>query len=125
MRIFFRQPLIDIAGICVSALCAIHCTVLPLVLTISAFNGFLFLDDPKLESMVLVASAIIGTLSLLASYLRYHRKFSAIGILLLGFVLIALGRVTGNPLTESIVTPLGAITIAIAHFSNIKLCRSS
>jgi hypothetical protein len=92
-------------------------------MSISAFSGFVFLDDPVLENIVLFVSAVLGVASLFPSYFRHHRKPTAIGILLFGFFLIGLGRFMVN-VNESVLVSSGAASVASAHFLNFKLCKS-
>jgi len=112
----------DSTGIIASALCAVHCALLPVLLSISAFSGLAFLDNPLLERIFLCGSMALGISSLLPGYFRYHRKVTAIGILLFGFLCIALSVITHHVIAEVIFVTLGAMMIALAHFLNRKMC---
>jgi len=118
------QVLMDGAGILTSSLCAIHCTVLPVLLSISAFSGLVFLDEAVLENIILSGSIALGVSSMLPAYFRNHRKLTAVGILLLGFLFIVLAKIMHNVIYETIFISIGAMMIALAHFLNNKLCAN-
>lgn len=106
-----------------SSVCTIHCLLLPVILSMSAFSSFVFLSDPVLENIFLAVSSLVAVSSLLPAYIRHHRKFTAIGILLFGFLFIGLSRfVDGFP--EALLTSSGAATVALAHYVNFRLCKN-
>jgi hypothetical protein len=125
MRIFSNTILLDKTGILVSALCAVHCLFIPILLSLSMFSGLKFLGDPKLENTILVISSVLGASSLFPSYFKHHRNLAAIGILLFGLLLIGLSRFKVNDVYEVILTSTGAATVASAHFMNFKVCKNS
>jgi hypothetical protein len=114
--------LLDKAGMWTSAICMLHCITLPLLISASAFNGLLFLDDHRIEGTVIGISVLLGTSSLLPSYSRHHRKIFPVLILLSGFVVIGVSRVIVN-VNESVLTSSGAALVASAHFFNFRLCK--
>jgi hypothetical protein len=124
MRAFFGYASWDVAGMVVSALCVLHCIAVPALLSFTVFSSLAFLGDSSTEYVILVASALLGTGSLLPSYFRHHQKLTAICILLAGFLLIGLGRFNVTDVYETILTSAGAVAVASAHFCNWRLCRS-
>lgn len=122
-KILSRQSSIDTVGILASSICAIHCLLLPMILSMSAFGGFVFLNNPVLENIFLATSAFVAIGSLLTSYIRHHRKFTAIGILLFGFLFIGLSRFVAG-FNESLLTSSGAAMVALAHYVNFRLCKN-
>lgn len=123
-RIVSRQSSIDVVGIIASTVCAMHCLLLPVILSMSAFSGFMLVNHPILENVFIGGSVVVSTSSLLPAYSRHHHKFTAIIILLFGFLLIGLGRfVTG--FDESLLTSSGALMVTLAHYVNFKLCKNT
>lgn len=122
MKSLTTQRIMDTTGFLVSALCAIHCLAVPVLLSFAAF-GSLALDDPSIEHIVLGLSAALGIGSLLPSYFKHHRKFTALGVLLLGLFLVAIGRLVDNSLVEVLLTTSGALGVAAGHTINFKLCK--
>lgn len=122
MKSLTAQRIMDRAGFMVSALCAVHCLAVPILLSFAAF-GSLALDHPSFEHLVLGVSATLGVGSLLPSYFKHHRKFTALGVLMLGLLLIGLGRFVDHRIAEVLLTTSGALGVAIGHTINFKLCK--
>ncbi|MFZ6013987.1 MAG: MerC domain-containing protein [Bacteroidota bacterium] len=112
--------LLDKAGMWTSALCALHCVALPMLVTISSLGGLVILDTPVVENTLFGVSVLLGTSSLFPSYFKHHRRLYPILILLSGFFLIGLSRFMVN---ESMVVSLGATLLASAHFFNYSLFK--
>jgi hypothetical protein len=123
MKRFLAQPSLDTTGFWASAICAVHCVAVPVLLSFTAFSSLAFLEDASVEYTILSLSIIIGVASLLPSYFRHHRKLNALLILFIGFMLIGLSRFTEVDLFESMLTSGGAATVASAHVVNFKLCK--
>jgi hypothetical protein len=122
-RIMFSQNILDKTGMLASGLCAVHCLVLPVFLSFSAFSGISFLNDSLQENSVLVVSFVLGVASFLPSYFKHHRKMTAIIFFLLGFLLIGFSRVVMSNFYEALLTSTGALLITFAHYCNYKLCK--
>jgi hypothetical protein len=90
----------------------------------SAFSGFVLLNNPVLENVFLGISVLMGTGSLFPAYIRHHHKFTAIGILLFGFLLIGLSRFIIG-FNESLLTSSGATMVSLAHYINFRLCKNA
>lgn len=123
MKLFYDKSAVDTARMWTSSLCAVHCLLLPAFLSLSVFRGFVFLNDPLLENVIIIISAALGEGSLFPSYFRHHRKLTAIGILLFGFLLMRLSRFMVNT-NEPVLTSSGAILVASARYLNFKLYKS-
>jgi MerC mercury resistance protein len=117
-----RQLILDKAGMWTSALCAVHCMIVPMLVSVSSFSSLAFLNDERIENVVLVMGAIISAWSIAPSYFRLHRRAMPGIILLLGFFLVGLSRFMINA-NESVLTSSGAALIAAAHFFNYRLCK--
>ena len=123
-RVTTTQYLLDKTGIWMSALCAVHCLVLPVLLSMSVFSGLAFMENERIENMVLIISAVVGAASLIPAALRHHRKFTPIFLLLCGFLMIAFGKFLFHEF-ESVLTSSGAGLVALSHYVNFRLCRKS
>ena len=117
----------DFVGFLASLTCAVHCSLLPIALTFGALSGLAWMERPWVEAVFIILSIIIATWSLADGYFNKHKNFKAIGIVIVGFGFIILSRfVEGN--WEAILTTLGGIGIAVAHYVNwslLKTCRTS
>lgn len=115
---------LDKIGITASSACAIHCALLPFILTLLPLWGLEFLATPLLEITMICLSAIIGSWSLSKSYRRSHQNLLPIVLLVAGFAFILIGHFSGIEAIEPILIPLGGFTIAGAHFFNLRLNKS-
>ncbi|MET3115045.1 hypothetical protein AAKU52_002788 [Pedobacter sp. CG_S7] len=115
---------LDRFGITASTLCAIHCAVLPFMLTILPLWGLGFLANESIELTMISISIIIGVWSLGRSYWLSHRNLLPTLLLIFGFVFIASGHFLGIAVLEPILIPLGGFTIATAHLINLRLFKS-
>ncbi|RZK76350.1 MAG: MerC domain-containing protein [Pedobacter sp.] len=121
MKSSIRSGRLDQFGMTASIACAVHCAVLPLVVTFLPLIGLEFLANMWVEITMIVLSAIVGVWSLLTSF-THHKSIVPSLILILGFVLIANGHFIWHEM-ESIFIPLGGIAIAFAHYVNWRLSR--
>ncbi|MEL7122079.1 MAG: MerC domain-containing protein [Bacteroidota bacterium] len=113
----------DFVGFIASMACAIHCSLLPLALTFGALSGLAWMERPWVEAVFIILSIIIATWSLADGYFNKHKNFKAIAIVIVGFSLIIMSRfVEGN--WEAILTTLGGIGIAVAHYVNWTLLKT-
>ncbi|MFC3559197.1 MerC domain-containing protein [Pedobacter jamesrossensis] len=115
---------LDKLGITASTFCAIHCAIVPLLLTFLPLWGLGFLADERVEIFMIVISLLLGIWSMSSSYRKLHRKVTPSIILITGFLLIALGHFSGIKHLEPILIPFGGLAIAAAHFVNLKLARN-
>ncbi|MEH6307749.1 MerC domain-containing protein [Olivibacter sp. CPCC 100613] len=113
----------DRIGITASVLCAIHCALMPFVITLLPLIGLEFLSSPWVEISVIALSVLIGVTSLIPSYVKYHRKLAPLLLLIIGFILIFGAHLLGLHELEPVLVPLGGFAIAGAHFLNWKLNR--
>ncbi len=118
---FFSLHL-DFVGFWASALCAVHCLAVPVVVAMGAGNGLAWLSDPWLEFGFIGAAIAIAGWSLARSYFQHHRKFTAISVVAGGFLLLLLSRFVEHE-WEPTLAVLGGIVIAAAHVVNWRLCR--
>jgi phosphate starvation-inducible membrane PsiE len=123
VKTIFSQQLLDKVGFWASAGCALHCLALPLVVSISAFNSFAFLNKPGVEESIIALSFFLGFGSMVPSYFRDHKKISALYVLVLGFGLIGFSRIVDLEIWEIALTSAGATLVATAHIRNQILCR--
>jgi hypothetical protein len=121
--------LLDRIGISASMLCAIHCAILPLAMTVLPLLGIGFLAHGWFEIAMISLSITIGVLSLGRSY-RIHRRLNPIFMMIAGATLLLfnlLGHSTHDETLEMLhpfIALLGGIMIISAHRVNMKLCDS-
>lgn len=111
---------LDNLGMTASTLCAIHCAIVPIMLTFLPLAGLGFLVNPVFEWSMITLALLLGVSSIFLSYFRTHRRALPLLLLCSGFVLVIAGHIYLKGWEEAIVVPLGGLTIAAAHFINYK-----
>lgn len=117
---------LDRAGATASLVCAVHCALMPLVITLLPLVGLAFLADQRLEWALFVVSAAIGVTSLRLGF-REHRSWRALAVLTIGLAALATGRIAEVRALGWWAVPLvvaGGLTVAVAHGVNRRLCQS-
>lgn len=122
------RPWADRAAMGLSGLCAVHCLLLPLAISLMPALAGLGLDDEAFHLwMVLVVLPI--SIYALFSGCRKHKNASvlALGFTGLGLLItaLALGHDALGETGERAATLLGALLVAGAHIKNYRLCRSA
>lgn len=117
---------LDKAGATASFLCAVHCAVMPFVLTLLPLLGLGFLSSEPVEWALLAASATLGTSSLCLGF-REHGKRRVFAVLGLALSLLVAGRIVHEHHLGwwgPVLMVLGGFTMMSAHLINHRLCRS-
>nr|WP_068889214.1 MerC domain-containing protein [Pedobacter panaciterrae] len=122
MKNFIKSEKLDRLGMTASLACAIHCAVLPFVLTALPLFGLSFLAHNWVETFMIGLSLVIGIYSLSTSYPK-HKRLLPLIILVIGFGMIGTGHYLIENM-EAILIPIGGFTIALAHYINWKYSRS-
>ncbi|MEM8526328.1 MAG: MerC domain-containing protein [Bacteroidota bacterium] len=119
MRKFFSWHL-DFVGFGASLFCALHCILIPLILSFGIFAGTNWLTNPLGEQIFIGISIGIASWSLLQSYFSKHQNIRP--LLIAGFGFLALVflqmKVIFNPHGF---TAISGGLIAYAHFYNWRL----
>ncbi len=117
---------LDRAGATASFLCAIHCALMPLVITLLPLLGLSFLASEPVEWALLAASAILGSWSLCLGF-RQHRSRRVFMVLGVALALLLAGRVFHEHhlgIWGPVLMVLGGLTMMSAHLLNHRLCHA-
>ncbi|RBW58204.1 MerC domain-containing protein [Tenacibaculum sp. E3R01] len=114
---------IDLIGFLISLLCAIHCGILPILLTLAPFSGLAFMESPIVEALIVLVSLFIAILSLSQGFTKLHKKKTPLITAITGFTIIFICQIWANEQLETVLMVTGASTIALAHLINWKLCE--
>ena len=116
----------DRVGIWASALCIVHCTITPVLLSYSAVFAHFLPSEEKVHRSLAVGIAAIGLLALLRGY-RKHRRKRVWGFMGTGLGLIFAAAWWGDHLPshwmEVVVNLLGSSFMILAHRTNHTFCR--
>lgn len=117
----FLTSNLDFIGMATSLLCAVHCSILPILLGFGLLNGLVWTQSAWMEGLILSISLIIASLSLIKSY-QSHKSAKPLLICLIGFVLFGTAHVAGHGF-HMVLATLGGTLIAAAHLINWRLSR--
>jgi uncharacterized membrane protein YfcA len=117
---------LDHLGVVASCLCAIHCALAPLTVSLIPLIGLDFLRGRQTEWVLVLISVAVGSLSFIPSYVRRHRRCSPLLIFGTGLGVILTARLWLEDALqfELPAVLVGAVLITSAHYFNLRLCRS-
>jgi hypothetical protein len=111
---------LDNVGMTASILCAVHCAIVPLLITSLPLLGLGFLANPWVEWSMITFAVFIGFYAIGLSYVRSHHRILPLVLLFGGFLVIIIGHIYVTSWREAIIVPFGGLLIATAHFFNYK-----
>ena len=113
----------DFIGIFLSVLCAIHCTLTPLILLFLPKIASFFQNEYFHITMFLLIVPI-ACFSFLRCY-KLHKDKTTLRLGLSALFLLFLGLTADyySETLEQVFTVAGSILIVIAHIKNIRFCR--
>lgn len=111
----------DALGIATSVACAIHCAVLPLILTSLPVFGINIIENTLFELGMILLAIIIGGWSLYHGYKSHHHRVLPIIIFLAG-TLFLLAKQIFHSIHIWLLVP-AVLSIVSAHFLNFRFCR--
>lgn len=115
----------DLAGVVLSGICLLHCTLLPLLLALLPVVGAHYHGDERLHMLVTVLVVPVAVLALALGFRRHGQAWiPALGAL--GLVLILAAPVyheTLGELLEGAVTAVGGLGLVAAHLANRRASR--
>ena len=112
---------LDMMGIATSLACAIHCAVLPIVLSTLPVFGINIIHNLFFEWGMIALAFFVGTLSLFHGYLRHHRTTLPLLIFSTGFIFLILKQFF--PHYEYLFLAIAVFLIIAAHLLNLQYCR--
>ena len=113
----------DALGITASIACAIHCALLPLVLTSLPILGFNIINNLLFEVFMIIVAMSIGIYSLMHGFKKHHHTLLPISLFSLGMILLILKQVF-HVYQIWFLLP-AVILIVTAHYINYKKCRTA
>jgi len=120
------QEYSDKTAISLSALCLVHCLLVPSFLVF--LSGYVSLSyNNELIHYAILFIAIPVSLYALITGVRNHKSFSFLYLGLIGIIFLILAVTLGaqiwGEVGEKVLTTVGALLVAISHFKNYRLCR--
>lgn len=113
----------DGLGIATSLACAIHCIVLPLVLTSLPLFGVNIIHNIFFEWGMIALAFVVGVYSLVHGFKTHHRNAIPVFLFVAGFILLISKQFFLNK--EGYFLVPAVILIISAHYYNYRLCTRS
>lgn len=111
----------DALGISTSLACAIHCALLPLLLTSLPIFGVNIIHNAVFEYSMIALAFLIGFYSLWHGYRQHHGSNSPLLLFSAGMGLLIAKQVWHDH--ELWILPWAVTLIIVAHIRNYRACR--
>jgi hypothetical protein len=111
----------DALGITASVACAVHCAVLPVLLTSLPVFGFDIIQNPFFEYGMILLAFLVGAYALGHGFRRHHQRFLPLVLFSAG-ILFLLAKQAWHSLHTWLLVP-AVIGIVSAHYLNYRLSR--
>jgi hypothetical protein len=120
------QEYSDKTAISLSALCLVHCLLVPSFLVF--LSGYISLSyNNEFIHYAILFIAIPVSLYALITGVKNHKSFTYLYVGLSGILVLVSAVTFGVQIWgeagEKILTTIGALLVAISHFKNYRLCR--
>jgi cytochrome bd-type quinol oxidase subunit 2 len=133
---------LDKAGAIASFACAIHCAIMPMIITLLPLVGLSIFASEPVEWILFAISAVLGSCSICWGY-KSHRSRKVLAILACGLAFLSVGRIMhshhtvaaesdvysakNNPQTVpsmyTVFLVLGGVCVAASHVVNRRMCN--
>lgn len=111
----------DALGIATSLACAIHCAILPLMLSTLPIMGINIVDNENFEYFMIILALAIGTYSLWHGYRKHHHSLFPLFIFLAGIGMLFAKQAWHH--LQFWLLPGSIVLIITAHMINYRSCR--
>ena len=111
----------DALGITTSVACAIHCAILPMVLSTLPIFGIDIVDNMVFEYFMIVLAMVIGAYSLWHGFRKHHHSFTPLIVFCIGMLLLFAKQIWQS--YQFWFLPIAVILIISAHLMNYRSCR--
>lgn len=112
----------DWLGISASVICAIHCALLPLLLTSLPLFGINIVHHLGFEWGMIALALVIGSYSMYHGYKKHHHRLTPWLLFLLGGGFLILKQIF--PDFQLLLLIPAVALIIYAHLLNVRSCRS-
>jgi len=112
-------------GISASLICAIHCALMPLLLTSLPLFGVNLIENLWVELSLLGTAFVVGFISLWHGYRRHHHRVITFVVFSIGIALFLAHQLISIEYSGILLIFPGVIAILSAHYLNYRLCRKA
>ncbi len=113
---------IDIAGMLLSAVCMLHCLLLPVVVVAGVGSGMLWAGDQDWTHQIMLGLVVpVSGIALAGGWVRHRRQrvlaLGIVGIIILTYSAVFAHDQLGHT-ADALLTTLGGGLLALAHWRN-------
>ena len=112
---------LDALGIATSVACAVHCAILPLVLTSFPVFGINIIHNTAFEFLMIFLAFCIGFYSLWHGYRKHHHSITPMIVFSVGILLLFAKQLWHE--LQLWILPFAVALIVIGHVLNYRACR--
>ena len=113
----------DAMGIATSVACAIHCALLPVLLTTLPILGVNIIHNLFFEWGMIILAFLVGSYSLFHGFIKHHRSYLPVIVFSIGFIFLVLKQFVLP--YEYLLLAIAVTLIITAHYYNYRLCHQS
>jgi len=113
----------DVLGIATSTACAIHCALLPLLVSSLPIFGINIIHNSFFEWLMIGIAFFVGAYSLYHGYKKHHASHTPMIIFLIGFIFLVLKQFFEQ--YEYLFLSIAVVLIISAHYFNYRFCQRS
>ena len=113
----------DALGIGTSVACAIHCALLPVIVTSLPVFGINIVHNSFFEWGMIALAFAVGVYSLYHGYITHHRSAVPVLIFAVGFIFLVLKQFFIQ--FEYLFLAIAVLLIVTAHYTNYRLCKKN
>lgn len=111
----------DFFGMLTSIACAVHCAVLPLLVSSLPVFGINIINNSPFEWLMISAAFIIGSIAVLHGYRSHHKSLIPFYLFTAGFIFLVIKQFFHDK--EFIFLAPAVFFILYAHFLNYRYTR--
>ena len=123
MKSFFNLNA-DLAGFLTSLLCAIHCSAVPVLISLGVLSSSTWLHNHAIDWVVIGTGVFIAFYSLLGDFFKRHRNVTPLLLAGAGFTFLILGMIEHHG-WMLLLSVSGGLLVASAHLVNHRMARVS
>ena len=114
---------LDRAGIALSALCAVHCLLGVILVSIVGLGAEAFLD-PAIHRVGLLIATVIAACAIGWGAVK-HRMAAPFVVALVGLALLGGALLVPHGVKEAVLTVMGVALVALGHVLNLRHLRTT
>lgn len=123
MNTFIKRSNLDLMGMVTSIACAIHCAILPLIITSLPVFGINIINNSLFEWMMIGIAFTVGCLALTHGFRRHHKDRKPLLLFTAGCIFLVVKQVFYK--YEFLFLAPAVFLILYAHVLNFRYCAQS